>query len=300
MKKKRRLFLVIVVVIILTIAMLSSCGESRTKIVFTTGLSNQEVFKIGGSACTLPEAMVYLTTVQNQYESTYGVEMWERDFGGTTLEDYVKDSVVAQLAQIKSMVLLAEEHGISLDEAEAAFAAEAAAEYFDTLDDKEIAHMGVTEEIIKGMYSDYALANKVYTELTKDVNAEVSDDEARILTVQHILIKTYSDDGAGNRKEFSTEKKQEALKKAEEVLAKAVAGENFTILAETYNEDTESEYTFGRGTMSAEFEEAAFGLKDGEISGIVETESGYHIMKCIISYDGESNTKLIFISFFIS
>jgi len=63
------------------------------------------------------------------------------------------------------------------------------------------------------------------------------------------------------------------------------------MLADTYNEDSETEYTFGRGTMSETFEAAAFDMEDGELSGIVETEFGYHILKCIVSYDKEETDK---------
>lgn len=291
MNQRRKLFLIMVAAIIAVIAMVSSCGKSGSKIVFTTGLSNDEVFKIDGSVCVLPEAMVYLTTVQNQYENTYGVEMWEQDFGGTTLEEYVKESVISQLAQIKSMAILAKDREISLSEEESALVAESAKEYFATLDEKEIEYLDVTEKIIAGMYADYALANKVYTELTEDVDTEVSDDEARIITVQHILIKNYGTDADGSRTELSQDEKQAAKAKAEEVLARAQAGEAFTMLAETYNEDSETEYTFGRGTMSETFEAAAFDMEDGELSGIVETEFGYHILKCIVSYDKEETDK---------
>ena len=67
-------------------------------------------------------------------------------------------------------------------------------------------------------------------------------------------------------------------------MAKAKAGEDFAELAKTYTDDPGSkenggEYTFGRGEMVKEFEDTAFALKPGEISGLVETTFGYHIIK---------------------
>ena len=44
-------------------------------------------------------------------------------------------------------------------------------------------------------------------------------------------------------------------------------------------------YTFGRGEMVSEFEECAFSLKEGEISEIIETNYGYHIIKLVKKYD---------------
>ena len=43
-------------------------GGDNTKIVLTTGLSGNQVFKIGSETCTMPETMIYLTTFYNQYE----------------------------------------------------------------------------------------------------------------------------------------------------------------------------------------------------------------------------------------
>jgi parvulin-like peptidyl-prolyl isomerase len=71
----------------------------------------------------------------------------------------------------------------------------------------------------------------------------------------------------------------------EAVLAKAQAGEDFAELAKTYSEDGSAAeggdlgFFAQDGSMVAEFEDAAFALGVGEISGIVETEFGYHIIK---------------------
>ncbi len=78
------------------------------------------------------------------------------------------------------------------------------------------------------------------------------------------------------------ETKEDKKALAEEVLKKAQDGEDFDELVKTYGEDpgqSEEGYTFTPGAMMPEFEEAAFALGIGEISGIVETSYGYHIIK---------------------
>jgi len=76
----------------------------------------------------------------------------------------------------------------------------------------------------------------------------------------------------------------DAKAKAEEVLAKVKAGEDFATLAKQYSQDTTASAGgdlgfFAKGKMVPEFETAAFALKAGEVSGLVKTVYGYHIIK---------------------
>jgi peptidyl-prolyl cis-trans isomerase SurA len=81
------------------------------------------------------------------------------------------------------------------------------------------------------------------------------------------------------------EEKRNAFQKAKEVLAKARAGESFASLARSYSQCPSAESGgdlgyFSSGDMVPEFEQAAFTLAPGEISDVVETNYGYHIIKC--------------------
>lgn len=268
---------------------LAACGDgSGTRVVFTTGFGKDEVFRIGDASCSRSELMVYLTTTQNRYESVYGPEIWSVAKDELTLEDNVKETVLARIAQIKTMCLLAESKGVELDEAEAQLVNRAAEQYFASLNETEIRLMDVDEKTVRQLYSEYALANKVYRYIIQDINPEISDDEARTITVQHILLRTWATDSSGARVEYTEASKQSVYEKACEIREMAVEeGQDFAELASRYSEDTNITYSFGKGEMDETFEETAFSLETGEISQVIETEAGYHIIKCISTFDRE-------------
>ena len=247
----------------------SGCGlMENTEIVFTTGLSGEQLFKIGKSVCTLPEAMIYVMDYQRQYEGVYGVEMWEHDFGGITFENYVKDTIVDQLASMKAITLLAGDYEVSLSSDEEEKVSQAAEDYYGALTEEQIEYMDLELKDVESLYRDHALSGKVYEEITKDVNTEVSDDEARIITVQQIRL--------------------DSAETAESVKAQLDEGRDFASLASTYSLDSQVTYTFGRGEHDSAFEEAAFALENDQTSGIIETEDGYYILKCVNNFDQEA------------
>ena len=285
-KGKKRKICGWVLALIMCLMSLTACSSAR--VVFTTGYGEDEVFKIDSAVCTLPEFMVYLTNTQNQYENVYGPEVWNVSLDGVTLEENVKEMVLAKIAQIKTMYLLAGSKGVELTETEKGQVEQAAQEYFQSLNDREVELLGVDLETIIQLYKEYALADKVYQYIIQDINPEISDDEARTITVQHILLRTYVNDGTGSRVTYTDDLKANVYERACAIREQAVSGEyNFLDLASRYSEDTTVTYSFGKGEMDEAFEAAAFELETDEISQVVETESGYHIIKCVNTFDRE-------------
>ncbi len=109
-----------------------------------------------------------------------------------------------------------------------------------------------------------------YYEYNADMYQQPKQVKAR-----HILFKVGQDD--------AEEVKAKVKKRAEKVLLKARKGEDFAALAKEYSEGPSKSQGgdlgyFKAGQMEAPFEEAAFALKKGEISDLVETRFGYHII----------------------
>ena len=267
-------------------AVLTGCRSPR--VIFTREFGEDEVFRIEDETCTLAETAVYLADMQNQYENVYGDGIWDVALEGVTLEENVKEMVLAKIAQIKTMCLLAREKEVSLTDEEKDRADQAAETYFLSLTEEEAKLLGTDRETLGRMYREYALADKVYQYMIRDVNPEISDDEARTITVQHIFLRTYTTDGTGARVAYTEELKQHVYDRACQIREMALAGDqSFLDLASRYSEDTNVTCSFCKGEREAAFEEAAFQLETDEISPVVETESGYHIIKCISTFDRE-------------
>lgn len=129
---------------------------------------------------------------------------------------------------------------------------------------KQLAEAYMDDPDMQEKAKEFYKENPSYFEVPEQVRAS------------HVLIKVEPDATEAER--------AAAKKKAEEVLDKAKAGEDFAALAKAYSDDpgskdTGGEYTFGRGKMVKPFEEAAFALDPNEVSDLVETQFGYHIIK---------------------
>ena len=95
-------------------------------------------------------------------------------------------------------------------------------------------------------------------------------------TARHILFKTSEQDSQDALAEKKT--------RAAQILELARSGEDFSELAKQYSEGPSGPKggnlgTFSRGRMVKPFDDAVFSLKEGEISDIVETQFGFHIIK---------------------
>ena len=168
----------------------------------------------------------------------------------------------------------------------------------DEILNRQLKAAGMTQGDLLKNWTDDATAKAV---LERELKISVSDadvkkyydenpskfEQPEMVKVSHILLST-RDMATGG--ELSPEEKAAKRKQAEALLKRARDGEDFTKLAKDNSEDpsvkqNNGEYTFPRASadsqrgMPPEFELAAFGLKTNEISDIVTTKFGFHIIK---------------------
>ncbi len=150
--------------------------------------------------------------------------------------------------------------------------------------------INMTLDSLRARFVEESTAEEVLRGKVKVTDADVKkfyDDnpskfeEPEMVRASHILISTGDPQASPG---MSESEKKVKRKLADDLLARANKGEDFAKLAKEYSEDPGSkdkggEYTFPRGQMRPEFEAAAFSLKTNQISDIVTTTFGYHIIK---------------------
>ena len=124
---------------------------------------------------------------------------------------------------------------------------------------------------------------------------KVSDLESKQITIQQILINSVSFDSAGKSIELPAEDKGAAYEKVKNLLEQAKTTSDFYALAEANSEAESIEFTFGRGEgpkeYSSSFEQAAFTLRTGQVSDIITTDYGWHILYCVSDYDADATIQ---------
>lgn len=261
------------------------------------GQKSDTLVTIDGKA--MPEYMFeyFVQSMANSYASQ-GMNLadyLDEDAGdGMTVDELMKSQIVETLKTYVACEKLAEENGLSLTDDELKALEETKQQQIEDAGGrrefvKQLEQAKIQEEAIDVMSRYGAVYEKVYTGLfgtggkfapsTEEVVASVLPANIR---VKHILIQATKDS------EDYESKKQTA----QQVQARAAAGEDFDALIAEFNEDPGMEtytegYMFdetganfdGSGTMDSTFTSGAFALAVNGVSPIVETSYGFHIIK---------------------
>ena len=157
---------------------------------------------------------------------------------------------------------------------------------------RQLKLMGVTREEVQAKWTESATAESV---LKRELKVNITDADAKkyyddnparfeepeMVRASHILLTTTD---PKTNAELTEDQKAAKRKQMEDLLKRARAGEDFAELAKKYSEDPGSkdkggEYTFPRGQMVPEFDAAAFSLGTNQVSDIITTRFGFHIIK---------------------
>jgi peptidyl-prolyl cis-trans isomerase C len=146
--------------------------------------------------------------------------------------------------------------------------------------ERQILERALCEEVVERELRDQVQITRDQVRRYYDENAEQMQ-RPEMVRASHILLAT-QDPLTG--RELSDDEQQAKRREATALLERARKGEDFAALARQYSDDPGSkdqggEYVFARGQMVPEFEVAAFSLKPDQVSDLVKTQFGYHIIK---------------------
>lgn len=253
------------------------------------------VATVNGNEITVKQFESTLALYKESLESMYGSSIWDTEVeDGVKYRDKFKEIMLQQMIDIEAVSEQAKKDGLAPSKEDVDKAFEELKKNIDEDKDykKSLEEKGIDDTYLRQQQEQDLIIQNYKENFEK--NLKISDEEMKKyyednkkeyykdeVKASHILISTVDENG----KELSEAKKKEAKEKAEDVLKKAKSGEEFSELAKKYSDDTGSAAQggdlgyFTKGQMVAEFENAAFNLKVGEISDIVETQFGYHIIK---------------------
>lgn len=278
---------------LLTLAALTGCGAKNSPLVVDgKGVSMPVVMTIDGDKVSMDEYRYYFLNMKYGYDNGDDTA-WE---GQDEVRAQLSDYVLKALQSNRAIRALADEYGLSLSDEEKASADSQLASVKESYDSEEafqeaMTSAYLTEDLYLQLMQTSYLQQKVENHLfgeggTMEVTDEVLGEflQKRYAHVSHVLVTNETENA-------------EAL--SQEILERARSGEDFATLVSQYNEDpglTEDGYYFGPGEMVEEFEDASFALAEGEISDVVKTSYGYHIIKKLPidqSYIDENHDALV-------
>lgn len=161
---------------------------------------------------------------------------------------------------------------------------------------RQVEAMGMTPDAFTAQFTERAVVEEVVNREVRDtititpqqVQKFYDDNPKRFeqpetVRAAHILLATRD---LATNEELSPDKKKAQRDLIEALLKRARAGEDFGKLAKEFSQDPGSkerggEYLFARGTMAMEFETAAFAMRPNQISDVVTTKFGFHIIKVL-------------------
>lgn len=211
--------------------------------------------------------------IEKSYNEIYGDTIWTQEVQGQTVKEMVKTQLLDSMVQEQLIIKEVEktDYKIKDTEVEESYKAFMEAVNKDENTKKFYAEKGIDEAFVRKQ-----ITSQLYKEeFDKNIKAAIEKDQTKL----DALYKTYPIQIGASHILVTDEAK------AKDLLKKVKSGEDFKKLAEANSIDKASAKNggslglFPRGVMVPEFEKAAFALKVGEVSEVVQSKFGYHIIK---------------------
>ncbi len=294
--------LAILIVSLIMVLAVSGCGRQEQ----VEGKS-EKVLTFAGEDISIGEVYVYANTVVEQYEKSYGENVWDMEVPVSetetdTMKNLTRKDIIEDIVRVKVLVSKASEYDVTLSQDDEDILAKQADVFFKNLTDEQIEKMQLSRETILTVYKENEIASRVYDRIMDKAGIEVSDEDARQTTIYDLVFEKYAVDVSGNVKELSEDEKKAQYDRALQAyntLVNPVSGSdntNIEGLAEFYGAADSRYYTLSpteiREMYGDEIADMIYSLDDGSYSLVTESEYGYHIFYIQALTDREATDKL--------
>ena len=222
------------------------------------------MIKVGNAGVQYSEVLNYCYLLKNQYESSFGSELWKYKIDDkTTIGDKAKKEIVSTLTQLKLIGVNAAKQGVTLDNDEQDQALQDAQKLIEKASKADRKKYELNVNSVKELFEDNILANKMFYVATDDADTNVTDDEAKQIKISYIELITKGTDKNGRKVNMNAAGKAKTYKRMKEMLKEAKKADNFSDYAAVNTESRQSEVTIGKDTklLDKEAVDAAFSLK---------------------------------------
>lgn len=248
---------------------------------------NEVVIEVNDSKITAGVANFYARYTQAQYETYFGAymegDMWNTEADeGKTYEESVKASIQDELKQMLVLEQHMEDYDVSLSDAEKEVIQKTAKEFDDdnSLENKEKIMSDI--ESVERMLTLMAVEERMREAIQKDVDTNVSDEEAAQKKMEYVLFSYEKEDGEDEESAEMTDEEKAAVKEEAESFAKSAKEDSkkFLEIAEEQGVDVQED-TFDAETEvpDADLIKAADALKKNEVTDVVETDDGCYVAR---------------------
>ena len=202
---------------IMAVSVLTGCGINKEATVATFKDGTKVSLGLVNFMCRYQQAYS-----EDMYTSYLGADVWNKDISGngTTMQESVKSSVLEQVHELYTLNKPEnmKKYGVELTDDDKKAITKAAKQFMDDNSDDALNEMGATQEIVEEMLTLMTVSNKMNAEIIKEVDTNVSDEEANMRAYTVVKIDTAgTTDDSGSYKEYTDDEKKEIKDKASEL-----------------------------------------------------------------------------------
>lgn len=226
------------------------------------------------------------------YVSYFGEEYWSQDMSGEgkTMEAETKEQVLDELKTYYALAAHMEDYDVKITKDDKAAIEKAAKAFIKANKEETTKAMTATQQDVEEYLRLITIQQRMYDKIIADADTNVSDEEAAQRTFSYVTISTAgTTDEDGETVAYSEEELAELKNKAQ-ILTESKA-EDFETLAET-QELTVETFSYKAGEENEEMDQAvlteADKLKEGQISGVIEAEDAYYVIRLDSEFDKEA------------